>query len=117
MRLLFDQGTPVPLGKYLPTHQVSTAHELGWGNLKNGELLQQAEEDGFEVLVTTDQNLRYQQNLTGRKIAVVVLTTTSWPRIQKAISCGRGYRFRGLKPLRRGSYPMTHANTTFPINR
>ena len=76
MRVLFDQGTPVPLRKHLPVHHVSTAHELGWDNLKNGELLQQAEDSGFEVLVTTDQNLRYQQYLTKRVIAVVVLTTT-----------------------------------------
>ena len=85
MRVLFDQGTPAPLRKHLSTHQVSTAHELGWGKLKNGELLQQAEDNGFEVLVTTDQNLRYQQDLTRRMIAVVVLTTTSWPRIRKEL--------------------------------
>ena len=76
MRVLFDQGTPVPLRKHLPVRHVSTAHELGWDNLKNGELLQQAEDSGFEVLVTTDQNLRYQQDLTKRVIAMVVLTTT-----------------------------------------
>jgi hypothetical protein len=75
---------PAPLAKHLAAHQVSTAYELGWGSLKNGELLQQAEINGFEVLVTTDQNLRYQQNLSDRKIAIVVLTSTSWPRIQKA---------------------------------
>ncbi len=85
MRVLFDQGTPVPLRKYLPAHQVTTTFELGWNNLKNGELLQKSEESGFSVLVTTDQNLRYQQNLTGRKIAMVVLTTTSWPRIERAV--------------------------------
>lgn len=86
MRVLFDQGTPVPLRKHLSAHQVTTTFELGWSHLKNGELLQRAEEDGFSVLVTTDQNLRYQQNLTGRKIAVVVLTTTSWPRIERAVA-------------------------------
>ncbi len=86
MRILFDQGTPAPLVKHLAVHQVSTAYELGWGSLKNGELLQQAEIGRFEVLVTTDQNLRYQQNLSDRKIAIVVLTSTSWPRIQKAVS-------------------------------
>ena len=86
MRVLFDQGTPAPLAKHLSAHQVSTAHELGWGNSKNGELLRQAENDGFEVLVTTDQNLKYQQNLAPRKIGIVVLTTTSWPRIQKHVA-------------------------------
>ena len=85
MRVLLDQGAPVPLRKHLATHQVATTFELGWHKLKNGELLQRAEEDGFSVLVTTDQNLRYQQNLAGRKIAIVVLATTSWPRIERAI--------------------------------
>ncbi len=82
MRVLFDQGTPVPLRQALAGHRVSTAYELGWATLKNGELLRSAEEQGFEVLVTTDTNLRYQQNLTARRIAVVVLSTTSWPRIR-----------------------------------
>jgi predicted nuclease of predicted toxin-antitoxin system len=84
VRLLFDQGTPVPLRKYLTAHQVSTAHEMGWGSLENGALLAHAENQGFEVLVTTDQNLKYQQNLASRKIAIVVLSTTSWPRIEKS---------------------------------
>jgi len=82
---LFDQGTPVPLRGHLSSHFVSTAYELGWATLKNGELLAAAEKSGFEVLVTTDTNLQYQQNLTQRKIALVVLKTTSWPRIQKNI--------------------------------
>jgi len=82
---LFDQGTPVPLRGHLSSHFVSTAYELGWATLKNGELLAAAEKSGYEVLVTTDTNLKYQQNLTQRKIALVVLSTTSWPRIQKNI--------------------------------
>ncbi|MDN5862533.1 MAG: hypothetical protein L0H19_03705 [Salinisphaera sp.] len=84
MRVLFDQGTPVPLRKHLPGHHVVTAFELGWAAVTNGELLQQAETEGFDVLVTTDQNLRYQQNLSTRGIAIVVLGSTSWPRIQRA---------------------------------
>lgn len=82
MRVLFDQGTPVPLRLVITHHTVSTAYELGWSTLKNGELLQAAENAGFEVLVTTDTNLKYQQNLATRKIAVIVLTSTSWPRIR-----------------------------------
>lgn len=88
MRILFDQGTPVPLRNHLSTHQVTTAFELNWGSLTNGELLAKAEAANFEVLVTTDQNLRYQQNLTQRRIAVVVIMSTSWPRIQKRIPGG-----------------------------
>ena len=85
MRVLFDQGTPVPLRLALTGRSVSTAYELGWATLKNGELLRCAEEQGFEVLVTTDTSLRYQQNLAARQIAVVVLTTTSWLRIRVAV--------------------------------
>jgi predicted nuclease of predicted toxin-antitoxin system len=81
MKILFDQGTPVPLRRHLPRHDVATAAEMDWSQLTNGELLAAATEAGFEVLVTTDQNLRYQQNLKERTIAVVVLMTTSWPRI------------------------------------
>ena len=84
MRVLFDQGTPAPLRKHLLDHTVFTAYELGWGQLENGALLQAAEDDNFYVLITTDQNLKYQQNIANRKIAIVVLSTTSWPRIQKS---------------------------------
>jgi predicted nuclease of predicted toxin-antitoxin system len=83
MKILFDQGTPVPLRRHLPRHDVATAAEMDWSQLTNGELLAAAREAGFEVLVTTDQNLRYQQNLKDRRIAVVVLMTASWPRISK----------------------------------
>lgn len=68
MKVLFDQGTPVPLRNHLPNHMVETAFEKGWGNLKNGDLLTQAEAEGFDALITTDQNLRHQQNLSGRRI-------------------------------------------------
>ncbi len=82
MRLLFDQGTPAPLRNHLPHHTVETACEMGWHDLKNGELLARAEAEGFDALITTDQNIRYQQNLAGRRIGVLVLMTTSWPRIR-----------------------------------
>ncbi len=86
MRVLFDQGTPVPLRRYLASHIVATVFEKGWSTLQNGELLRTAEAEGFEVLVTTDQSLKYQQNLKNRQIAVVVLMTTSWPRIERAVN-------------------------------
>jgi hypothetical protein len=78
VRILFDQGTPVPLRESLPQHEVSTAYERGWSTLKNGELLDVAEREGFEVLVTTDSRLRHQQNLGARRIAIVCLLSTSW---------------------------------------
>ena len=84
MRVLFDQGTPVPLRESLTRHEVSTAYERG-SNLTNGELLDTAEQEGFTVFVTTDLNLKYQQNLSARRITIVALTSTSWPRIQGPI--------------------------------
>ena len=66
MRVLFDQGTPAPLRHALALHEVSTAFELGWSNLENGDLLLETE-GRFEVFITTDQSLRYQQNLGGRR--------------------------------------------------
>lgn len=65
---------------------METAHERGWSDLKNGDLLARAEAEGFDALVTTDQNLRYQQNLSGRRLGVVVLMTTSWPRIRDHVN-------------------------------
>ncbi|MDP1859298.1 MAG: hypothetical protein Q8K82_11530 [Gemmatimonadaceae bacterium] len=84
MRVLFDQGTPAPLRHELRPHRVETAYERGWSALRNGELLQAAEAAGFDVMITTDMNLQYQQNLAECRIAIVVLSTTSWPRIRAA---------------------------------
>ena len=86
MRILFDQGTPVPLREFLSQHEVATAYERGWSTLKNGELLEAAEREGFEVLVTTDSHLHSQLNLSNRRIAFVCLLSTSWPRIQQVTS-------------------------------
>lgn len=82
MRILFDQGTPVPLRRAFAPGSVSTVYEQGWSTLQNGQLLAVAERAGFDVFVTTDQNLKYQQILTGRRLAILVLGSTSWPRIQ-----------------------------------
>ncbi len=85
MRILFDQGTPAPLRRYLSDHSVDTAFERGWSHLQNSELLQASEREGYHILISTDQNLRYQQNLSDRKLAIIVLLTTSWLRIQLRI--------------------------------
>jgi hypothetical protein len=85
MRILFEQGTPAPLCHELVGHNVSTAYEMGWDRLGNGDLLNAAEVS-FDAFITTDQNLRYQQNLSGRQLAVLVLPTTSWPKIQAHVS-------------------------------
>ena len=82
MHVLFDQATPVPIRPYLEGHEVRTAAQQGWDTLQNGDLLAAAEADGFDVLLTTDKNMRYQQNLAGRKIAVVVLGRQQWPSLR-----------------------------------
>ena len=81
MRIRFDQGTPAPLREHLPGRSIETAYEKGWSALRNGELLAKAEAT-FDLLITTDRNLRHQQNLAERRIAILVLPTTSWPRLQ-----------------------------------
>ena len=85
MRILFDHGTPAPLRHALTDHVVSTAHEMAWAELDNGALIQAAEMH-FDALVTTDKNLRYQQYLSGRRLAILVLPTTSWPRIRTRLA-------------------------------
>ena len=85
MRILFDQGTPRPLREHLHGHSVDTAAERGWSGLGNGELIEEAEQEGYEVFITTDQNMRYQQNLTDRRLAIVILLSTAWPYVQPRI--------------------------------
>jgi hypothetical protein len=83
MRILFDHGTPNGLARALPGHTVTTAKARGWDRLSNGDLLKEADADGFDLLITTDRRIRYQQNLSGRKIALIVLAgSTKWSRIQ-----------------------------------
>ena len=86
MKVLFDQNMPRPLARFLTQHQVSTAADMGWERLKNGDLLNAAEANGFDVLVTADQNLAYQQNLENRKLALVVLPYGRWPKVRPHIS-------------------------------
>jgi hypothetical protein len=82
MFVLFDHSTPAPLASYLIGHTVTKAKDRGWDRLSNGDLLDEMERAGFEVLLTADKNIRYQQNLTGRKIAIVVLSTPRWPIVR-----------------------------------
>ncbi|MDX2181102.1 MAG: hypothetical protein SFV18_16020 [Bryobacteraceae bacterium] len=78
MRILFDHGTPAPLIPFLRKHHVTKARDAGWDRLTNGELLNAAEAAQFDLLVTTDKNMRYQQNLSDRAIAIVVLGNSQW---------------------------------------
>ena len=82
MRILFDHGTPRGLVRALEGHHIQEVKALGWDTLSNGELLSVAERAGFDVLLTTDKNLPYQQNLAGRRIAVIVLGAARWRLIE-----------------------------------
>jgi len=86
MQILLDHNTPAPLRYALIGHQVETAYERGWAELSNGELLRLSEQAGFELMITTDQGIRHQQNLSGRTIAIIVLSTNDWTRIRRATS-------------------------------
>jgi hypothetical protein len=85
MRILFDQGTPAPLIPFLEGHTVTQAKDHGWERLVNGELLKAAQENGFEVLVTTDKNITAQQNLKARSVAIVVLGNSQWRIVQRHV--------------------------------
>jgi hypothetical protein len=82
MLILFDHGTPRGIARFLVGHTIREAKAQGWDRLTNGELLSAAEGSGFEALVTTDRNIRYQQNLAHRKIAIIVLGKARWQLIK-----------------------------------
>jgi hypothetical protein len=86
MRVLFDNGTPRGIAAALQDHTVEEARSRGWDTLRNGELLEAAERAGFDVFITTDRNIRHQQNLAGRRIAVVILSKGRWKLIRSRLS-------------------------------
>jgi hypothetical protein len=82
MLILFDHVTPAGVARFLTGHTVVKAKVRGWERVSNGELLAEAERAGFDLLLTADKNMRYQQNLKGRKIAHVVSSTPQWPLVR-----------------------------------
>ena len=83
MKILLDECVPLQLRHALPDHEVATAQRMGWGGISNGDLLDQAEHQGFQVFILADKNLRYQQNLSGRRIAILELWTNHRPTLEK----------------------------------
>ena len=107
MHVLFDKNVPYGVSKFLSDHQIETVDERGWATISNGELLQSAETAGFDVVLTADQNIVYQQTLEGRKIALVVLGSNIWPivrsyadKITEQVSAARAgtYTFIEMAP-------------------
>ncbi len=86
MRILFDTNTPVPLRRFLRGHEVTLAKDVGWDRLANGALLAAAESSGFDILLTCDQNLQYQQNLSGLRVALVILSANNWNKIRPHVA-------------------------------
>ncbi len=85
MLILFDQSTPAPLRFYLKSHNITEARDRGWDRLVNGDLLNVAEAAGFELFLTADKNLRYQQNLSLRKIAIIVIGNAQWRVLRRYV--------------------------------
>jgi predicted nuclease of predicted toxin-antitoxin system len=107
VKVLFDQNVPRDLARYLTGHKVTRSAELGWQELKNGDLLDEAQNSGFEVRVTADRNLTYQQNLKNRRVEVVVLPSGNGPVVKahiaevvRAIDESEPGSFREMKPAR-----------------
>ena len=95
MRILFDHGIPVPLIPFLAGHSITKAKDVGWDTFTNGDLLAEAERAGFNVVLTADKNMRYQQNLRDRKISLVVLSTPQWPIVRLHVE---KIRQHGMRP-------------------
>lgn len=102
MLILFDQGTPVGMKDSWQGHTVKTANQQGRGTLLNGELLVAAEQAGFDLLITTDKNLAFQQNPASRKIAIVVLGRNKWSLIQPKLE----QIAEAVNAVRPGSYTL-----------
>jgi len=84
-RVLFDKNVPYPLRRHLSNFEVKTAEEERWGQIENGELIERAEQADYQILVTCDQNVRYQQNLTHRTLSMVVLGSNIWPSVKNKL--------------------------------
>lgn len=100
MRILCDHGVPAPLIPFLTGHIVVKAKDAGWDRLANGDLLTAAETAPFDVFLTTDKNMRYQQSLAGRKIAVVILGKQQWPDVKPHVHLV----VEAIEAARQGSY-------------
>ena len=96
MRIVLDECVPWPLAKHLTGHTCTSPQRSGWGGFENGDLLRVAEAE-WDLFVTSDQNLRYQQNLADRKIAILELSTNDWATIRKNLAAVVA-RLNGMEP-------------------
>jgi predicted nuclease of predicted toxin-antitoxin system len=99
-RILLDQNAPRQIRTALTGHEVKTALQMGWDAIANGELIDAAEKAGFKVFITADQNLQCQQRLTGRRMALIVLTTNHWDVIRPDV----GRLLAAVESIQPGGY-------------
>ena len=86
MKILLDECVPLQVRDALTDHEVTTAQRMGWGGISNGDLLDKAEQENFQIFILADKNLRYQQNLSNRRIAILELWTNHRPTLEKSFS-------------------------------
>ena len=101
MKILLDESVPQKLRLLIKGHAVVTVAFQGWSGFKNRALLTAAEEAGFELFITADQEMSYQQNLSGRKLALVVLSTNNWDYVK----AGLGHILAAIAEVKPGGYP------------
>ena len=97
MRILFDHDVPRPLRRQLSNHDVDTARERGWAGLSNGDLLNEAEREGYEAIITADQKMPHQQNIARRTFGVVILLSNNWPQVREKITAIQN-ALEGIQP-------------------
>jgi hypothetical protein len=112
-RILLDENLPIALKRLLAGHEVATVKDMGWKGTQNGALLALAQQSGFEVLITGDKNLTYQQNRAGRMIALVALSETQW----KVIRSGSDRILEALMGIAAGNYREVALDRPSPVRR
>ena len=105
MRIVLDECVPVQIRNALPRHEVKTARQMGWGGLANGKLLDETEKAGFDLIIVADKNLRHQQNLTGRKLAILELWTNHRPTLERHFN----YIHLAVERIKPGQYVVLEA--------
>ena len=100
MKIILDESVPQKLRLLIQGHTVVTVAYQGWSGMKNGALLTAAEQAGFELFITADQEISYQQNLTGRKLAIVMLSTNNWAYVKAGVA----HILAAIEGIKSGSY-------------
>jgi hypothetical protein len=104
MGIVLDEHVPQGVRNQLPGHEVASVQELGWSGIVNGKLLALADEAAFDVFITGDLNIRYQNDLAARRIAIIAISTTHWPRVRASLPALRD----AVESASQGTYRSVH---------